>query len=299
MMIGNPRGNARDFAHRMAAMVLSEGQGAEGRTRVEHLVDQETHPDLVSVEPQSKSRKITTDEIRDLNLKLNTTSFEGGWKVAILRHADRLQPNAANAFLKTLEEPPPRTLILLITESPQAMLSTVISRCQRLILSEELADQGDPVWSDRLGELLSRGWPADPGESLALAAGISSILTEQEAESKKRIEKEDDETVTKDEELARISSQVIETRSDLVEFMIEWYRDVLVQSFQVGGEILYFPHKESETAREAERIGGAGAQECLERLWGMQTALERNLPADRALLNGLRPIRASFALHHK
>lgn len=299
MLVGNSRGNARDFARRMAALVLSEGQEAEGRRRVEHLVEQDKHPDLITVEPQSKSRKITTDEIRDLNLALNVTSYEGGWKVAVLRHADRLMPNAANAFLKTLEEPPPNSLILLLTESPQAMLNTVTSRCQRLILSEGLAEQGDPVWADRLADLLSRGWPGDPGESVSRTSGIAKILTEEEAAAAKRIEKEDDDLVTREEQSARIASQLVETRADVLEFMIQWYRDVLLQALGAGGDILYFPRRQAETGREADRMGRAGAQECLERLWGIQTALERNLPVDRALLNGLRPVRATHALQVK
>ena len=290
MVVGNPGGNAGVLARRMAAMVLSEGQDEKGRARVEHLATEGTHPDLCFVEPHSKSRRITTDEIRELNLLLHATSYEGGWKVAIIRSADRLMPNAANAFLKTLEEPPPRTLILLLTDSPQTMLNTIVSRCQRLILSEDLAEMGDPVWSEHLTVLLENGWPVDASESLALASAVSGILGEQEAEITKRVKSEQDDMVTKEELTARIASQLVETRADMIEFMIHWYRDVLVQAHQAGEGCLHFAHKQEDTQREAERIESNGSQQCLGRLWDLQTALERNVPVDGALLNALRPI---------
>jgi DNA polymerase-3 subunit delta' len=87
------------------------------------------HPDVHIVQPESKTRQIRVETLRNLISLLNQTSFLGGWKIAILYEAERLRQEAANAFLKTLEEPPHKTLILLLTARPEQLLTTILSRC--------------------------------------------------------------------------------------------------------------------------------------------------------------------------
>lgn len=95
------------------------------------------HPDVYRVHPQSRLRQITLrDQIRPLIASLSQKSFLGGWKAAVILEADRLITEAANAFLKTLEEPPPRTLILLLSSFPERLLPTIRSRCLALRLRE-------------------------------------------------------------------------------------------------------------------------------------------------------------------
>ena len=77
---------------------------------------------------------IPVDEVRRLRSFLGLTSGEGGWRVVIVDSADELNPNAANALLKSLEEPPPRALFLLVTSQPSGLLPTIRSRCRRLDL---------------------------------------------------------------------------------------------------------------------------------------------------------------------
>ncbi len=106
------------------------------------------HPDVHIVQPESKSRRIVIDQIRDLEHSIQRKALVAGSKVAIVHDADRMQPQAANAFLKTLEEPPPGSLILLLSTRPKAILETVRSRCvetplldstRRIPTKEELA----------------------------------------------------------------------------------------------------------------------------------------------------------------
>ena len=95
------------------------------------------HPDVHLVEPESKSRRILIEQIRTLEGALHLRAGvggESGRKVAILRDADRLVPQAANAFLKTLEEPPSQSLLLLLSAQPELMLETILSRCIRVNL---------------------------------------------------------------------------------------------------------------------------------------------------------------------
>ena len=88
-----------------------------------------SHPDAHAVQPESKSRRIVIDQIRELEQSIQRKPMLGHTKVAIIHEADRMQPQAANAFLKTLEEPPEGSLILLLSSLPEAILETVLSRC--------------------------------------------------------------------------------------------------------------------------------------------------------------------------
>lgn len=87
------------------------------------------HPDVHIAEPESKSRRITIDQVRELERSLQMRAFRGGRKVVVIFDADRLVEGAANAFLKTLEEPPRNSHILLVSNFPELLLETILSRC--------------------------------------------------------------------------------------------------------------------------------------------------------------------------
>ncbi len=89
--------------------------------------------DLWVVQPEGQQLKI--EQIRELQRIVRFPPTEGGWRIAILQDAERLNPEAANAFLKLLEEPPPKNLFILIVQQPELLLSTIRSRCQRVHFS--------------------------------------------------------------------------------------------------------------------------------------------------------------------
>src|SRR5271155_963530 len=113
------------------------------------------HPDFHPVRPESKSRHITVEQVRELERELYLRPFMAPLKVAIIFDAERMclgGASAANAFLKTLEEPPAHTLILLTSGRPAMLLPTVISRCLRLDLGFEDIDSTpahEPEWIGR------------------------------------------------------------------------------------------------------------------------------------------------------
>ena len=90
-------------------------------------------PDLLRVHPIEDSKEIRVDQIRELSAELTLTSHAGGRKVVIVSPAERLNRNAANALLKTLEEPSGSALLLLVTGEPSRLPATVRSRCTRLL----------------------------------------------------------------------------------------------------------------------------------------------------------------------
>lgn len=112
------------------------------------------HADLTVIERtiNEKTNKMRTeiviDGIRDLSETFYMTSAEGGWKVAIVDSADEMNKNSANALLKLLEEPPHRSLIILLSHNPGKLLPTIKSRCRKLALK--------PLSSDNVEFLLDK-----------------------------------------------------------------------------------------------------------------------------------------------
>lgn len=119
------------------------------------------HPDLHVLEPDGAFIKI--DQIRALQKDLSYRPFEAEKKVAIVEAADRMNPAAANAFLKTLEEPPGNALLILLTANIEAILPTILSRCQRLSFS--------PIPVDTIEEYLRRAGAGD--ETARISASLA------------------------------------------------------------------------------------------------------------------------------
>ena len=94
------------------------------------------HPDYWTVGVDDDSRVIKVDQIREFNQVLGLTSHGGGWKVGLVWPADVMNNNAANTLLKTLEEPASGTTLILVAEAPGRLPSTIVSRCERIRLSQ-------------------------------------------------------------------------------------------------------------------------------------------------------------------
>ena len=91
-------------------------------------IDEVVHPDVYWVRPESKSRRITVDQIREFERAVNLKPARARVKVGVIVDADCMGEEASNAFLKTLEEPPAQTVILLLTAEPHRLLPTILSR---------------------------------------------------------------------------------------------------------------------------------------------------------------------------
>lgn len=98
-------------------------------------IDRGTHPDVSETAPEGKANIIKVETIRELRNKINFRPYEGKVKVFIVLQADRMMEAAANALLKTLEEPPPQSLLILTSPEESDLLPTIISRCLRLSLA--------------------------------------------------------------------------------------------------------------------------------------------------------------------
>ena len=136
--------------------------------------------------PESKSRIISVDQMRDLMREVQLKPTAAEFKVAVIVGADRLNPQAANAFLKTLEEPPEKTVLILLSTEPQRLLETILSRCLRLNFSGDGRHELNPAeagWLEKFGALAS-------GEQKSLLGRyrLLDVLLQKLVEIRERVE---------------------------------------------------------------------------------------------------------------
>jgi len=139
--------------------------GAAPQDPVSRLVSQDAHPDLMVVDRTDSDgkvrREILVEEVRRLNEFFSKSPASAPYRVAIVDAADDLNRNAANALLKTLEEPPPRGVLLLVCHAPGRLIRTIRSRCRTLKLA--------PLPEDVVAGFVARRTDADTEQALRLA----------------------------------------------------------------------------------------------------------------------------------
>jgi len=138
------------------------------------------HSDFHLVEPEAGKRSVSINDIRSLESAIALRAVEGGYKVFVIDDADRMTVEASNAFLKTLEEPPPKSLLILIAASLDAMLDTTVSRCHVVRFR--------PIASPLVAEMLREEHGVSPDRAAAVAnfaggsMGRAVTLIEDEAQ---------------------------------------------------------------------------------------------------------------------
>jgi DNA polymerase-3 subunit delta' len=133
MLAGSAGLGKRHLAMAMAQYVLCQrpvSESACGQCKACELNRAGTHPDFIQVAPEEPGKAIKVDHVRAMTEKQNNTAQQSGYKVVTLMPAEAMNSNAANALLKTLEEPAANTLLILVTDTPSAVLPTIRSRCQ-------------------------------------------------------------------------------------------------------------------------------------------------------------------------
>ncbi len=126
-----------------------------------------SHPDILRVAPEEEGKSISIEQIRALRELNALSSYGGGHKLVVIEPAERMTMAAANALLKTLEEPSGKTLIMLVTMRPSSLPATVRSRCQRLDFTVPARAAGAAWLQQHLGACTAQ----DAAAVLALAQG--------------------------------------------------------------------------------------------------------------------------------
>ncbi|RMG93018.1 MAG: DNA polymerase III subunit delta' [Chloroflexi bacterium] len=158
---------ARTFAQALNCEADAPANRPCGTCRACTLIANDKHPDVRLMQPEVSGRgKLTLkiEQIRQLQQDLSLATYEGRYKVAILRRFDAATEGAANAFLKTLEEPPARVILLLTALEADTLLPTIISRCRTIALR--------PLSTDLIMQSLTTRWHV-PTEDAHLLAHLA------------------------------------------------------------------------------------------------------------------------------
>ena len=169
-LITGPQGVGRRTLAIRLAQALNCSQPVEpaipcGECRACRLIEKMQHPDFSVVQAEEAGRALKVDQIRELQRTLSLSPYEATYKIALLLRFEEANPNAANALLKTLEEPPPQVIMLLTASDAEALLPTIISRCEVIRLR--------PLSIEQVSEGLQTRWglPAEDAHLLAHLSG--------------------------------------------------------------------------------------------------------------------------------
>jgi DNA polymerase-3 subunit delta' len=248
-------------------------------------------------EPESKSRRILIEQIRDLEHSLQLRAADDRRKVAIISEADRLQPQAANAFLKTLEEPPKDSLLLLLSALPEILPDTIRSRCiaipltsdQPVAVTEEEAELIDllrAVANEKIRGVQT-AYRVTHGFQRLLGKIREQIQSENALAQKRdetRYRNTTDGAWLEDREdyyKALTESLYLQRRARLIETLFLWWSDTLRAS--KGIERRDLPAAKEETKSLAEKLSTPEILRRLRRLEELRDHLGRNIQETLAL----------------
>ncbi len=254
------------------ALMCEQGGGdACGACSACTRVGREGHPDVIAVRPESRAGTkewvvdlklgtIRIEQVREFQRWIAVRAFEGGWKVGIFEGADRMNQAASNALLKTLEEPPPASLLILISPTRSRLLPTIVSRCQpvhfvplpRETLETFLAKRGDSP--KELLPLVSALSGGRPGKAVQMdLEWVSGVRREWiDRLQSFLISGWGGGLVSFAEDLSR-SDRLL----DVLDLFEGWYRDVLVCRVSGPERVMNRDYMEeiSAAAREQDPMG--------------------------------------------
>lgn len=246
------------------------------------------HPDVHQLRPESKLRQITIEPVRELIRVVHLKPHEAKFKVAIISGADRMNVQASNAFLKTLEEPPADSLLVLLSTEPMGLIETIRSRCLHLSFGESnrvTSDAGLLAW---LGCFASAA--SQPQQHPLDRYRLLGFLLNELAARKKQIEKrlaaesplekypdmETDLQSRYETELnAAIESEYRRQRGEALCALLWWLRDVWLLKLGSRNPTLGLPNLRKQSIAVAERISEPQALNNLKLIEKTQLLLAR------------------------
>jgi len=253
------------------------------------------HADVHWARPESKSRVITIDQMRDLMQQIQLKPTETGYKIAVIAGADRLNVQAANAFLKTLEEPPPKSILILLSTEPARLLETILSRCLRLNFSAGTArplPAAQAIWLQQFsaaaaGEQKSLFGRYRLLDSLlqhlnTLRAGVEEALSARSPLEKYTEVEKDLREKWEDELAAAVEAEYRRQRAEVLRLLQWWLRDVWLHTLATGEALLHLPQI-AGADEVAKRLSPRQAQENLSVLEQTQRLLHTNVQEALAL----------------
>lgn len=277
----------------------SEPEMVEAKPHVDAKNLAELEGELVRiVRPFGKARFIKVDGIRELEKSMFQATDSTKWKVGVIMDADRMQASAANAFLKTLEEPPKGSLLILLTQSPERLLPTILSRCVNISLMSSHAErvklEGEQELLTALIRVGKQGFNS-VSKSLTIKSVFATVLNKRKLAISKAydLEKKEEEkhykNATDGEWLkgrekhfeAEIQADYLNERSQFMDLLILWLGDLV--RLKSGVTDLDFQSQQDAMRDIAEKEELQSLLRRMEALEELRTNLETNVSEALAL----------------
>lgn len=238
-----------------------------------------THPDVTLIEPPANKRNLPVELVRDMIRMASLAPSEGRWRIFVIPDIERMLLPAMNSLLKTLEEPAPQVVLLLTSSEPEALLPTVLSRCQIVPML--------PLAPDEIVQALSERWQVSASDAKALAAlangrlGWAVRATEKPELRDQRLHELEEiaglASASRDERLRRAGAfgADVESARRVLELWTLWWRDVMLAA---GGanHLVTSGALRAQAEQLGRRLGMERAQTFLRALLDAQLALEAN-----------------------
>jgi len=293
LFFGEDRIGKRLAALRFAQAINCEidygpgGPDACGACRSCRQIEARTHPDFLLIEPDQEQAnpQIKIEQIRELEQQLVYHPLVGRRKVCLIDEADRMTPGAANALLKTLEEPPDHSLLLLITSRPSALLATVRSRCQGIrFVAPARADVETALKTTR------RIPPADARFLAMVTQGRIGQALETDLAAT-RVQQDEFSTLTSAKSLHSVGTLLTAAealyRSDrapeALEWIVRWIRDLILVSVGADPDHLLNRDRLPQLEESAHGLRPDALLDLLADIETIQQAATRNVNLQMAL----------------
>ena len=309
LFLGDDLGVLEDAARKLAQTLNCLRPPARGENSVPtapcgdcpncRRIASRNHPDVVWIRPEMKSRVISVSQTRDVIDRMNLKTTEAAHKIAVFAGADRMNTSAANAFLKTLEEPPAGSVLILLSTEPDRLLETILSRCQRLSFASGTVRVDDAV-AGWVGQFAALAQPASPNlmgryrllGSLLNTLGQAKESIEETLTAGSPLTKYPDADAAQrerweDELAAAIEAEYRRRRGDYLAGLQAWLRDIWLHTLTAADGLTFLPQFAVPAAAVAKRLAAADARANLEAWETTQRLLHTNAQEALVLEVGL------------
>ncbi len=238
-------------------------------------IEDNIHPDVLFIYPEGKSSQISIDSIRKIERAMSLKPYEGRTKVYVIDGADNMTEEAANCLLKSLEEPPKDTVMVLLASNMSRLMPTIISRCQKITFY--------PLDEESVKSELTRRYGLDEKKALCISrfaeGSLGKAIETMEEDALTKRDKVVDEFISPKRlgyEDVWLYDEPRDKVNGILSTLAVYFRDLLVFSLSRDAGLLVNLDKADEITRDSKRYSAERLEEIIEAIAATQERIKRN-----------------------